>query len=712
MNLKAHVFIGASLLASCLVYCQSVESKGESKLADSVKVNSLLALSKDNLGNDPVKAIEFGKKAVDLSNKIGFKKGTALGLKWIGIANYYQGNNFEALNFYKQSLTVFTSIGDDNGVSNLQNNIGAIYMNQGDDARALDYFLQSLQLAEKTGDKLRILTAMTNVGAVYSHNDSTFSKAIYYDQKALPLAEQLNDKNAIGTISLNLGNIYTFTNKDSLAMIYYKKSLKAFGNSENSPGSYNALGALYLKQNNYHLSLFNHRQAYTIAKKLNGKLDIAQALQGFGRTYAKMKDYRSAIGYFLEAESIAKEIDAKQDLMNGYLDMSTVYDSIGDYKKALFSHVKYSNYKDTLVNDSTYRKLSTFQYDFDLQKKEGEITLLKKDNNLRELEVKRQRFTKNAIFIALIVLFIFALIIYRYYRIKAKTNHILDKQNHEINESYKELKSTQAQLIQSEKMASLGELTAGIAHEIQNPLNFVNNFSELNKELLLEMKDEIDKGNINEIKSIANDLIDNQEKINYHGKRADAIVKGMMQHSRANAGQKEPTDINALADEYFRLSYHGLRAKDKSFNAILQTDFDRDLSSAGGKINVVPQDIGRVLLNLYNNAFYAVNEKKKTPYPLKGTEEYEPTVSVSTKKIGDKVEIKVADNGNGIPQKVLDKIYQPFFTTKPAGQGTGLGLSLTYDVIKAHGGKIRVETKEGEGAEFIIELVNNENLHL
>jgi signal transduction histidine kinase len=244
-------------------------------------------------------------------------------------------------------------------------------------------------------------------------------------------------------------------------------------------------------------------------------------------------------------------------------------------------------------------------------------------------------------------------------------------------------------------MASLGELTAGIAHEIQNPLNFVNNFSEVNKELIAEMKEEIDKGNLEEVKAIATDVHDNEEKINHHGKRADAIVKGMLQHSRASSGKKELTDINALADEYFRLSYHGLRAKDKSFNATMETHFDETL----GKVNVIPQDVGRVILNLITNAFYAVAEKKKQQQ-----DNYEPTVSVSTKKIGDKVLISVKDNGNGIPKKVLDKIFQPFFTTKPTGQGTGLGLSMSYDIIKAHGGEIKVETKEGEGSEFIIQL--------
>ena len=275
----------------------------------------------------------------------------------------------------------------------------------------------------------------------------------------------------------------------------------------------------------------------------------------------------------------------------------------------------------------------------------------------------------------------------------------------ELNEAIETLKSAQSQLIQSEKMASLGELTAGIAHEIQNPLNFVNNFSEVNKELLAELKDEIKKGNLEEVNALADDVISNEEKINHHGKRADAIVKGMLQHSRSSNGVKELTDINALCDEYLRLSYHGLRAKDKSFNATMKTDFDEST----GSINIIPQDIGRVILNLINNAFYAASQNPPSePVPNSFREgrggKHEPTVWLSTKKEGNKVLISVKDNGPGIPQKILDKIFQPFFTTKPTGQGTGLGLSLSYDIIKAHGGELKVETNEGEGSKFKIYL--------
>ena len=281
----------------------------------------------------------------------------------------------------------------------------------------------------------------------------------------------------------------------------------------------------------------------------------------------------------------------------------------------------------------------------------------------------------------------------------AGQNEMLEKQvaerTTELVKSLDELKSTQSQLIQSEKMASLGELTAGIAHEIQNPLNFVNNFSEVSAELVDEMNTELDKGNTEDAKLIALDLKQNLEKITHHGKRAGDIVKGMLQHSRSSSAVKEPTDINALADEYLRLAYHGLRAKDKNFNADFKTDFDKSI----GKINVVPQDIGRVLLNLINNAFYAVNERQKTD-----GENYKPIVSIQTKKINNSVEITVTDNGKGIPASIKKKIFQPFFTTKPTGQGTGLGLSLSYDIVKAHGGEIRVETKQGEGSEFSIQL--------
>jgi len=278
---------------------------------------------------------------------------------------------------------------------------------------------------------------------------------------------------------------------------------------------------------------------------------------------------------------------------------------------------------------------------------------------------------------------------------KIQLEQDVESRTAELKASLQELKATQSQLIHAEKMASLGELTAGIAHEIQNPLNFVNNFSEVNAELIAELKSEIEKGNMEEAKLIAGDIADNELKISQHGKRADSIVKGMLQHSRVSTSLKEPTDINKLADEYLRLAYHGLRAKDNSFNTALHTHFDETI----GLVNIIPQDISRVLLNLFSNSFYAVQEKMKTGLPG-----FEPAVIVSTEKNGPNLVLTVEDNGNGISQKMIEKIFQPFFTTKPAGQGTGLGLSLSYDIIKAHGGELTVDSKEGEYAKFCISL--------
>jgi signal transduction histidine kinase len=274
--------------------------------------------------------------------------------------------------------------------------------------------------------------------------------------------------------------------------------------------------------------------------------------------------------------------------------------------------------------------------------------------------------------------------------------HQVNERTTQLKQSLDNLKMTQAQLIQSEKLASLGELTAGIAHEIQNPLNFVNNFAEVSAEMVDEMHEELEKGDTIEAIAIATDLKTNLEKINHHGQRASSIVKGMLEHSRPSSGVKEPSDINALADEFLRLAYHGLRAKDDNFNATMETHFDPDLP----KVSVIPQDIGRVLLNLINNAFYAVTEKAK-----QGIEGYQPSVTISSQKLENAIEIRVQDNGNGIPEAIRDKIFQPFFTTKPTGQGPGLGLSLAYDiVVKGHGGSLEVTSNEGLGSAFVIQL--------
>jgi two-component system NtrC family sensor kinase len=327
--------------------------------------------------------------------------------------------------------------------------------------------------------------------------------------------------------------------------------------------------------------------------------------------------------------------------------------------------------------------------------------LLSENRRIEALDDERNekvsRWTNiGAISFALLIGLI-AILLYRNVRQSRLANASLIEQKEKLQLTLDQLKSTQSQLVQSEKMASLGELTSGIAHEIQNPLNFVNNFAEVNTELIDELETEANKGNLEEVKLLAKDIKENESKINFHGKRADAIVKSMLQHSRKSSGQKELTDINALCDEYLRLSYHGLRAKDKSFNAEFDTQYDTTLAP----INVVPQDIGRVILNLINNGFYAVNERQKKDKDSG----YKPRVTLTTRQEGNQVVIEVADNGTGMPDQVKEKIFQPFFTTKPTGEGTGLGLSLSYDIVtKGHGGGINVSTKANHGTVITIQL--------
>jgi signal transduction histidine kinase len=346
------------------------------------------------------------------------------------------------------------------------------------------------------------------------------------------------------------------------------------------------------------------------------------------------------------------------------------------------SILKYLDFKmlvrDSLMGIEQDRKI--LQITFNEHLKEQEI-----ENRQRAYQNRVRQYSLAA---GLIGLALFSFMLWRNNRQKQQSKEKIEK-------AYNELKSTQKQLIQSEKMASLGELTAGIAHEIQNPLNFVNNFADVNTELNAEGQEALKRGDLGDAEQIFLSMLDNDQKILQHGKRADAIVKAMLQHSHSTSGVKEPTDINKQADEYLRLAYHGMRAKDKSFNCEIIFTPDPGL----GKVNVVPQDMGRVLLNLINNALHAVKERSAS-----GNAAYKPQVEVSTRRSGDKVILSVKDNGNGIPENIRHKIFQPFFTTKPTGEGTGLGLSLSYDIVKAHGGEIQVESKEGEGSIFTVTL--------
>jgi two-component system NtrC family sensor kinase len=516
---------------------------------------------------------------------------------------------------------------------------------------------------------------MCNIMVIIQSTRLDFEQALHWGQKAAQLPAFLvsPEFNKWPTY-MQLCYVFESMNRIDSARYYGTILLNnikkyAIQSPELTSDSYTALGNIALRQKEYKQAI----QYYTLAG--NNPVGLAKVYQGLQLTdsaihYAKIGLAKGQVqknpGQVQEASKIlaAAYKESNPANANQYLDI-------------------YINSRDSLFSSDKIKQL--------------ELIKLTEQKNMFELE-KRESSLRNLVtFIVLsavlLIVIVISLLLWRNNRFKQKANIQLEN-------AYADLKATQQQLIQSEKMASLGEVTAGIAHEIQNPLNFVNNFSELNSELITEMKDELAKGNFDEVRKIAGDIDENEKKILFHGKRADGIVKSMLEHSRSGNGQKEPSDINALVDEYLRLAYHGLRAKDKSFNAALKTDFDKSIS----RINIIPQDMGRVILNLITNAFYAVDEKKK-----QGVVGFVPEVTVTTHRMlspaGEaRILISVKDNGNGIPQHVIDKIFQPFFTTKPTGQGTGLGLSLSYDIVKAHGGELRVETKEAEGSEFIIVL--------
>jgi signal transduction histidine kinase len=669
--------------------------------ADTAKVDLMNKLAVAYFNTSPEKAMKYGTDAKTLAETTGYTPGLAYALKNIGIVYYLQADYIQTLTYWNESLKEFENANDKKGIANILSNLGAVYSNEGDDAKALDYYLKALKYAEETNDTLRLVTVLNNIGSVYFNNVSKRDTALNYYLKALPMCEILGDDDAIGTITVNLGEIYLDKNKDTLALQYFQRSAKAYANSKNLPYSLNDIAKVYEKRKDYGTALKYHLQALDISKKLSARLELSQSYQGLANVYILQKNIPQALEAYKSAESIAREIAANYELEKIYKGLSDTYAALNDYPNAYKYQRLLTRTKDTLYNDEKDKKLAFLQFNFEIQKKQTEIDLLTKDKTVKDLDLKTQTTVRNSLIAVLSLVLLLVFILFRNYRIKDRTNALLGNQKKELEKTLAELKTTQTQLIQSEKMASLGELTAGIAHEIQNPLNFVNNFSDVSGELLDEMKEEMANGNVQEATGIADEIQRNLDKILYHGRRADAIVKGMLQHSRTSIAKKEPTDINGLADEYLRLSFHGLRAKDKSFNTEIKTSFDKNIN----KINIVPQDVGRVLLNLFTNAFYAVNEKKK-----KQGEKFKPEISVQTKKINGSsgygsIEIKVEDNGSGIPQNIIDKIFQPFFTTKPAGQGTGLGLSLAYDIItKEHNGSIKVESKEGEGTKFIIHL--------
>jgi two-component system NtrC family sensor kinase len=716
--MKTYILILISLFASFNMFAQSDSLKIDSlkkvlqtEKEDTTKVNTLNELSYKYIGNsnNGEKAISLANEALKLASTLNFKKGEVIAYYIKAeISDVFE----ERVKNADSSISLSKEIRDTFFMFLCYNIKAHAYLYKNNYPEGLNNYLIALRLAELSGDKEELAYENFAIADVYSQTGN-FSEVLKSYQYSLKIYRGMGNYSMAAQCYNGIGQVYYKQNDYKTALYNFKEALT---NDEKTEEKYYScygliqIGKVYVMladndlqegkpkdaKNNFAEAESNFNKAKILAESQKYSSGLPELYVSIGKLLIETQRVSQSKPYLDKALKLFQQNKDNDGIKEGYLGLSLYDSATGNFKKAYEDHKSYMKYSELIQNDSSVKKITQIKNQYEYAKKESFAKAIqdKKDTEAKRIK-NQQYFVIAALGIVVLSVLIIAFIQWRNNKHKQKANLLLQQQKQKIESTLAELKSTQAQLIQSEKMASLGELTAGIAHEIQNPLNFVNNFSEVNKELLAEMKDEIDKGNIEEVKAIANDIEDNEQKIIHHGRRADAIVKGMLQHSRVSTGQKEPTDINALADEYLRLSYHGMRAKDKSFNAEIKTDFD----SAIGKINVVPQDIGRVLLNLFNNAFYVVIEKKKQV-----GESYEPTISVSSKKLNDKVEIRVRDNGNGIPQKVVDKIFQPFFTTKPTGQGTGLGLSLSYDIIKAHGGEIRVESREGEGSEFIIQL--------
>lgn len=562
---------------------------------------------------------------------------------------------------------------------------------------ALDAYFKSVHAAKKTKIISLEASAYGAIGDVYGFTGNYSHASLYYD-KAITMLRKTSDSITLASFILNAGEAFRKNKKYDSALVYFNESEQIFKNINYLAGtaySLGNIGMVYASTGKNKLAEDNINEAIEMLTASQDYYPVCDYLISLSDMYMAKGDVAKALDYTQRSLSLASRFYLKEQISNGNFKLSEIYEKAGKWDESLRHYKAYIVYRDSLNSLKTIQRMADVRTNFEVSQKQAEVNLLNRQKKLQLI----------LLFIALIVLVLiitFVIILLRSrrqrqtaYSLLSKAKSITEEQRDQTNKALEKLKHTQAHLIHSEKMASLGELTAGIAHEIQNPLNFVNNFSEVNTELIIELQEENKKGDRDAVNALAEEILKNGEKISHHGKRADAIVKGMLQHSRSGTTQKTLTNINTLVGEYFHLAYQGLKAKDKSFNATIQTYFDPQ----AGKVNIVAQDIGRVILNLANNAFFAVSAKGKD-----AGSDFNPIVSLSTKKVNDQLLISVKDNGTGIPASIKEKIFQPFFTTKDPGSGTGLGLSLSYDIIKAHSGEIKVESNEGMGSEFIIIL--------
>jgi two-component system NtrC family sensor kinase len=636
----------------------------------------------------------------EIYTRLDDKAGLAKIYSGYGMMNGMQSKNDKSIYFYKKAIVTATEIKDDQLLNKAYQNIAISYQRQSNYTESLTYFQKALNFFESINDINSQSYIWLNMGLTYNLMDDNI-RAEQSLKKAVRLAKRAGIKNVELYAYSNLSATYSSLKKYDLSYDYAMNAA-AIGRQTGDLGitaaSLSKAIIALADQNLLPEALKLGMESIAVADSSNQPYSKYQIYASIGNVLKRQGSYGDAIFYLNKAFKAIKQTDIVDDATGqSYGDLAEAYEKIGSYRNAFKAYKRSSQIIDSLRSTKNIRMATEQNMNYEYEKKQQAQLALK----LKQDEANKIRLI---ILVAVLVAFSVIAVIYRNaYRNKQKANALLTSQKKEIESALSKLKTTQKQLVQAEKMASLGQLTAGIAHEIQNPLNFVNNFSEVSAELAGELKEELKNGNREEAISIADDLEQNLNKIQHHGKRADNIVKGMLEHSRTQVGDRQVVNINTLAEEFLRLSYHGMRVKDQAFASEIVTNFTGEKVIVDG----IQQDIGRVLLNLFNNAFYSVSQKLKS-----NPNNYIPKVEIKTENEGAYAIVRIKDNGNGIPADIQDKIMQPFFTTKPSGEGTGLGLSLSYDIIvNGHSGTIDFNTAESEYTEFIISLprilVNN-----
>ena len=698
-------FFGLGHLAPAAAQTRTADSlrtllRVETRL-DTFRVRRLQALSNELMMHELPQAIVVLEQALALSRQLADFRGQGQALLRLGTLYRRQAGYDQARRYTYQALKLFSRRGDRVGLSTTYFQLSTINSLQGDLATALRAAFQGLRYAEQAHSRVNQIWLQNCIADIYVKLED-YQDALPMLQASLKNAQALGDQHVVASVLTLLANAYQLQKKWPQALAYYQRSVtlnRRLGDLASVTIDETSLADLYEQQGNYEQALRHALQARDVARISHDAYNLPRAELTLARAYLRLGRDDSAIVLAQHGFRLSQNPHNNENLRNGSDILARAFAQRGQFEQAYRYQGLWTAYKDSIAGEETQRKTSALRYGYELDKKQDQITLLTQARQL-------QRQQLYGLLAGLLGVGLLAGLLGRNIYLKQRANRTLNFKNAQIahhrdrlNHTLTRLQATQSQLVQSEKMVALAALTAGVAHEIQNPLNFVNNFSEVSLELVAELEDERQEPvrDPDLEAALLSDLKQNLLKIHQHGTRAGEIVKGMLEHAHADTGQRQAVDLNALVEEYLRLAYHSLQAKHRDLTVARAFDLDPHL----GPLQLVPQEMGRVLLNLFTNAFYAVQHKAAALGPA-----YAPEVRVCTRRSGaGDVEVSVRDNGTGIPPEVVEKIFDPFFTTKPAGEGTGLGLWLSYDIIvKGYGGQLAVQTKEGEYTEFMMTL--------